>query len=125
MPAAASQWWPRNHQFRPHRRFLPILLPQRQGRIVTVAEIANRGDPGAQRGRGVPSRPSHQHRMGVAGQILWPTVGVPAQMRMRIHQTRQQSRFTQINQVHIGAGGTSKIDRADPTILDHDQHGPR
>jgi hypothetical protein len=123
MPTGAGQWGPGNQKFRSQRGSPPVFLPQRQGRKVAVTEIANRGDSGAQRGLGVPSCPSQQRLMRVAGQIFRLTVGVPAQMRMRIHQPRQQRRLTQVNQCHIRrADGAVKIDRADQAVLDDDQH---
>src|SRR5271166_3664829 len=78
MPAAAGQWWPGNHKFRPEGSSLAVFLPQRQGRKVAVTEIANRGDSRTQRGLSVSSCPPHERLIRVAGQIFCLTAGVPA-----------------------------------------------
>ena len=115
MPASDGE-----RRARAHQRRQTWLVAQGQRHVIAVAQIANRGDPGAQRDARVGPRPFLQLVVGEPDNLLLQrALTIENEVLVRVDEAGQQRDVAKVHHV-VALGG-----RDEATTLDADHGVPR
>ena len=90
------------------------------------AEVAHRGEPGAQRAAGIADRAQHPRRRVVLNLGQPGLLAAPAhqEVDLHVHQPGQQDLVAQVDHIAFGRVTVATADADDPVALDAQDAGP-
>ncbi len=98
------------------------LVPQPQGQVVAVTEVADRGDPGHQAGTGGQPHPFQDRVVGIGDVTYRVVAGIEGQVDVRVDETGQQGRLAKVHHVNARRHRRPGLHRDDAAVVDqHDR----
>ena len=132
MPAGGGDGMPGRHHPRPVDPARVDGLAERDIEQVAAgldeqAEVAHRGEPGAQRAAGIADRTQHPRRRVILdlGQAGFLPASAHQEVDLHVHQPGQQDLVAEIDQVIDQAPLEVTADPGDPVALDPQDAGPQ